>query len=164
MPHKSRLWPDEAGSGSTSSFIAARRSSQPDISARVLPAGSLSLSGGRLPADAIGNEFLAVPSFLVSNAARTGRRGGRCGTGRSFWRPGEAAGSCFRRVSGGELPSAVYALAAAWRPVEAVARGFSDDLPTPEPAPPRRQHPWGPPGAEFSGNVPLDTLLLGRTD
>ena len=42
--------------------------------------------------------------------------------------------------------------------------GFLDDLPAPEPAPPRRQHPWEPPDAEFPGNVPLDTLLLGRTD
>jgi len=76
-------------------------------------------------------------------------------------RAGEAAGSCFRRVSGGELPSAVYALAAAWQPVEAVAMGFLDDLPAPEPAPPRRQHPWEPPDAEFPGNVPLDTSCSG---
>lgn len=42
--------------------------------------------------------------------------------------------------------------------------GFFDDLPTPEPAPPRRHHPWEPPEAEFPGIVPIDTLLLRRTD
>ena len=36
--------------------------------------------------------------------------------------------------------------------------------PAPEPAPPRRHHPWEPPEAEFPGIVPIDTLLLGRTD
>jgi len=39
--------------------------------------------------------------------------------------------------------------------------GFLDDLPAPEPAPPRRQHPWEPPDAEFPGNVPLDTSCSG---
>src|SRR5258708_19708540 len=39
-----------------------------------------------------------------------------------------------------------------------------DDLPAPEPAPARRHHPWEPPEAEFPGIVPIDTLLLGRTD
>lgn len=42
--------------------------------------------------------------------------------------------------------------------------GFFDDLPALEPAPPRRHHPWEPPEAEFPGIVPIDTLLLGRTD
>ena len=42
--------------------------------------------------------------------------------------------------------------------------GFFDDLPAPEPEPPRRHHPWDPPEAEFPGIVPIDTLLLGRTD
>ena len=28
----------------------------------------------------------------------------------------------------------------------------------------RRHHPWEPPEAEFPGIVPIDTLLLGRTD
>ena len=42
--------------------------------------------------------------------------------------------------------------------------GFFDDLPVLEPLPPRRQHPWEPPDAEFPGNVPIDTLLLGRTE
>jgi hypothetical protein len=42
--------------------------------------------------------------------------------------------------------------------------GFFDDLPAPELAPPRRHHPWEPPEAEFPGIVPVDTLLLGRTD
>jgi hypothetical protein len=42
--------------------------------------------------------------------------------------------------------------------------GFFDDLPVLEPRPPRRQHPWDPPDAEFPGNVPIDTLLLGRTE
>ena len=41
--------------------------------------------------------------------------------------------------------------------------GFFDDLPAPEPAPPRRHHPWEPPEAEFPGIGPIDTLLLGRT-
>jgi len=42
--------------------------------------------------------------------------------------------------------------------------GFFDDLPAPEPAPPRRHHPWEPPEAEFPGIVPVGTLVLGRTD
>ena len=42
--------------------------------------------------------------------------------------------------------------------------GFFDDLPAPEPAPPRRHHPWEPPEAEFPGIVPIDALLLARTD
>jgi len=42
--------------------------------------------------------------------------------------------------------------------------GFFDDLPGLEPAPPRRHHPWEPPEAEFPGVVPVDSLLLGRTD
>jgi hypothetical protein len=41
--------------------------------------------------------------------------------------------------------------------------GFFDDLPAPEPAPPRGHHPWEPLEAEFPGIVPIDTLLLGRT-
>ncbi|SRR6266568_1352529 len=57
-----------------------------------------------------------------------------------------------------------YSLAATWRPVKAGWMGFFDDLPAPAPAPPRRHHPWGPPEAEFPGIVPIDTLLLGRTD
>src|SRR5256885_2333680 len=42
--------------------------------------------------------------------------------------------------------------------------GFFDDLPAPEPAPPRRHQPWEPPEAELPGIVPIDTLLLARTD
>jgi len=42
--------------------------------------------------------------------------------------------------------------------------GFFDDLPTPEPAPPRRHHPWEPPEAELPGIVPIGTLPLARTD
>jgi len=42
--------------------------------------------------------------------------------------------------------------------------GFFDDLPAPEPAPSRSHHPWQPPEAEFPGIVPIDTLVLGRTD
>jgi hypothetical protein len=43
--------------------------------------------------------------------------------------------------------------------------GFFDDLPAPAPAGPRRHHhPWEPPEAEFPGIVPIDTLVLGRTD
>jgi hypothetical protein len=43
--------------------------------------------------------------------------------------------------------------------------GFFDDLPAQEPEPPRRHHqPWEPPEAEFPGIVPVDSLLLGRTD
>src|SRR5262249_25516558 len=44
------------------------------------------------------------------------------------------------------------------------AIGFFDDLPAPEPAPLRRHHPWQPPEAELPGTVPIDTVLLGRTD
>jgi hypothetical protein len=42
--------------------------------------------------------------------------------------------------------------------------GFFDDLPAPEPAPPRRHHPWEPPEAELPGIVPIDILPLARTD
>lgn len=42
--------------------------------------------------------------------------------------------------------------------------GFFNDLPVPEPARPHRHHPWEPPEAEFPGIVPIDTLLLARTD
>jgi hypothetical protein len=43
--------------------------------------------------------------------------------------------------------------------------GFFDDLPALEPEePPRRHHPWEPPEEEFPGTVPIDPLLLGRTD
>ncbi len=41
--------------------------------------------------------------------------------------------------------------------------GFFDDVPAPEPAPPRKHHPWEPPEAEFPGIVPIDTLILART-
>ena len=41
---------------------------------------------------------------------------------------------------------------------------FFKDLLAPKPAPPRRHHPWDPPEAEFPGIVPIDTLLLARTD
>jgi hypothetical protein len=42
--------------------------------------------------------------------------------------------------------------------------GFFDGMPAPEPVPVRMHHPWDPPEAEFPGIVPIDTLLLGRTD
>jgi len=43
--------------------------------------------------------------------------------------------------------------------------GFFDDMPAAEPEPPRRpHHPWEPPEAEFPGIVPVDSLVLGRTD
>jgi hypothetical protein len=42
--------------------------------------------------------------------------------------------------------------------------GFFDDMPAPGPEPPPRHHPWEPPEAEFPGIVPIDTLLLGRTE
>src|SRR5215831_17823941 len=42
--------------------------------------------------------------------------------------------------------------------------GFFDDLPPPGSAPLRRHHPWEPPEAELPGIVPIDTLLLARTD
>jgi hypothetical protein len=42
--------------------------------------------------------------------------------------------------------------------------GFFDSMPAPEPPPPRMHHPWEPPEAEFPGLVPIETLLLGRTD
>ena len=41
--------------------------------------------------------------------------------------------------------------------------GFFDELPAPEPEPPRPHHPWEPPEAEFPAVVPIETLLLGRT-
>jgi hypothetical protein len=48
-------------------------------------------------------------------------------------------------------------------PVKAGGMGFFDELPAPEPEPPRPHHPWDPPEAEFPGIVPIDTLQLGRT-
>jgi hypothetical protein len=51
-----------------------------------------------------------------------------------------------------------------WRGTTIADMGFFDDLPPPEPAPPRRHHPWEPPEAELPGIVPIDTLLLARTD
>jgi hypothetical protein len=42
--------------------------------------------------------------------------------------------------------------------------GFFDDLPTPEPKPPWRHHPWEPPEPELPGIVPIETVLLGLTD
>jgi hypothetical protein len=42
--------------------------------------------------------------------------------------------------------------------------GFFDDLPAPEPEPPRRHHPWEPPDAELPGIVWTDTLVLARTE
>lgn len=42
---------------------------------------------------------------------------------------------------------------------------FFDELPAPEPEPPRPPHqPWDLPEAEFPGVVPGSTLLLGRSD
>lgn len=40
---------------------------------------------------------------------------------------------------------------------------FFDDMPAPEPEP-RIHQPWDPPDAELPGNVPVDTLPLGRAD
>jgi len=42
--------------------------------------------------------------------------------------------------------------------------GFFDHVPVLEPKPPRRHHPWEPPEAELPGIVPIDALLIGRTD
>jgi hypothetical protein len=42
--------------------------------------------------------------------------------------------------------------------------GFFDNVPAPEPAPPPRHHAWEPPDAELPGIVPIDTLMLARTD
>src|SRR5260370_4649482 len=77
---------------------------------------------------------------------------------------GEVRGPWARATERAPAWRAVYSLAATRRPVKAGAMGFFDDLPAPEPAPPRRHHPWEPPEAEFPGIVPIDTLLLGRTD
>lgn len=38
------------------------------------------------------------------------------------------------------------------------------DVPIAEPEPPRPHHPWQPPEEEFPGLVPVNTLLLGRTE
>src|SRR5207247_10281056 len=51
-----------------------------------------------------------------------------------------------------------------WRRTTIARMGFFDDLLAPEPAPPRKHHPWEPPEAELPGIVPIDTLLLARTD
>ena len=42
--------------------------------------------------------------------------------------------------------------------------GFFAGVPAAEPGPPRRHQPWELPEAELPGIVPVDTLLLGRTD
>lgn len=42
--------------------------------------------------------------------------------------------------------------------------GFFDDVPVAEPEPPRPHHPWEPPEAEFPGLVPVNIVLLGRTE
>jgi hypothetical protein len=73
------------------------------------------------------------------------------------------AGSMARLLGGGPWRAA-YSVAATRRPFQAGGMRFFDDLPAPEPAPPRRHHPWEPPEAELPGIVPIDTLLLGRTD
>ena len=62
------------------------------------------------------------------------------------------------------MSTADNSFAASRRPVKAGAMPFFENLPTAEPAPPRRHHPWEPPEAEFPGIVPVDSLLLGRTD
>jgi hypothetical protein len=50
-----------------------------------------------------------------------------------------------------------------WREPTIASMGFFDDMPAPEPVPPRRHHPWEPPEAEFPGIVPFDALVLART-
>ena len=42
--------------------------------------------------------------------------------------------------------------------------GFFPDLPAAEPEPHAPHQPWEPPQAEFPGIVPIQTLILGRTD
>jgi hypothetical protein len=51
-----------------------------------------------------------------------------------------------------------------WRETTMARMGFFDDFPAPEAAPPRRHHSWEPPETELPGIVPIDTLLLSRTD
>src|SRR5215467_11093458 len=53
---------------------------------------------------------------------------------------------------------------AAWPGTIIACMGFFDDVRAPEPVPVRRHHPWEPPEAELPGIVPIDTLLLARTD
>jgi hypothetical protein len=68
---------------------------------------------------------------------------------------------------GGLKPTADVG-AARWlatMPGRTIARmGFFDDLPAPRPVPLHRHHPWDPPEGELPGIVPIETLLLGRTD
>ena len=42
--------------------------------------------------------------------------------------------------------------------------GFFDELPDVEPEPPAPHRPWDLPNAEIPGIVPVQTLMLGRTD
>src|SRR4030088_1863042 len=49
-------------------------------------------------------------------------------------------------------------------PLRVAGMGFFDEVPAPEPEPPRRHHPWNPPEAAFPGVAPIDTLLLSRTE
>jgi hypothetical protein len=42
--------------------------------------------------------------------------------------------------------------------------GFFDELPAVEPEPPAQHRPWDPPNAEIPGIVPIQTLMLERTD
>jgi hypothetical protein len=41
---------------------------------------------------------------------------------------------------------------------------FFDDQPAPAPPTPHQHRPWEPPDAEFPGIVPIESLLLARTD
>lgn len=45
-----------------------------------------------------------------------------------------------------------------------VYMSFFDDVPAPEPEPPRVHHPWDPPEAEFPCVVSSGPLLLGRAE
>src|SRR5215475_9226896 len=78
-----------------------------------------------------------------------------------------SSGSSLRPAMGRPRPTpdgdAAPSLAALARDDNA-GMGFFDDLPPPEPAPPRRHQPWEPPEAELPGIVPIGTLLLARTD
>jgi hypothetical protein len=51
-----------------------------------------------------------------------------------------------------------------WGAADSGGMGFFDALPAAEPEPSAQHQPWEPPEAEVPGIVPIQTLVLGRTD
>jgi hypothetical protein len=58
----------------------------------------------------------------------------------------------------------VNRVAVGWGVADSGGMGFFDELPADEPESPARHRPWDLPNAEIPGIVPIQTLMLGRTD